>query len=58
MNEKVRDEINNAFNFLSALPVSGDGVDVMYLVRSCLRRAMKAMEEENQENPEAVKDGG
>ena len=53
MNEKARTEVINAFNALTALPVSGDGVDLMYVVRGCLRRAIAALEEDQG----AAKDG-
>ena len=37
----ARNEINNAYNLLAALPVRGDAVDVVAACRMALRRALE-----------------
>ena len=39
----ARNEINNAYNLLAALPVRGDAVDVVAACRMALRRALELM---------------
>ena len=39
----ARNEINNAYNLLAALPVWGDAVDVVAACRMALRRALELM---------------
>ena len=41
----LQKQIDQAFKFLSAIPVSGDGVELMAAVREHLRKAFKLAEE-------------
>lgn len=50
MSEKKNDlktELDAAFNLISALPVSGDGVDIMAAARDHLRTAYKLTEDKD-----------
>ena len=52
--DEIKTEINEAFSLLSRLSVSGDTVDLMAVVRSKLKRAVRMID--NLENGET--DGG
>lgn len=42
--EKLKNHLDKAFQYISKLPVSGDAVDLMALVRVELRSAWKEVE--------------
>ena len=50
--DNIRKEINEAYKMLSAIPVSGEGVDLMALAREHLRRAYQLTDETNDEEGE------
>lgn len=45
----VQKELDQAYKLLSAIPVQGDSVDVMYAVRERLRKAFALAEDEEGE---------
>lgn len=45
----VQNELERAVQILSAIPVSGDGVDFMAAAKQCLRRAIKLCKQIPQE---------
>lgn len=51
---ELQKELDKAFAILSTIPVSGDNVDRMMMVRECLRKAFKLA---GPEETEAQKDG-
>lgn len=49
MNE-LQNEIDQAFRLLTALPVSGDGVEIMAGAKEHLRKAYRLVEEKGEKN--------
>lgn len=46
----VQNELERAMQILSAIPVSGDGVDFMAAAKQCLRRAVELCKSAPQED--------
>lgn len=46
---KLQEELDKAFKFVSAIPVSGDGVELMAAAREHLRNAFKLADSEKEE---------
>ena len=44
--DKIKKLLENAYNLISTVPVTGDGVERMAVARQNLREAFKLMEEE------------
>lgn len=54
----IQNEIKQVFDTLSAVPVSGDNVDLMAIARAHLRKAYKLAESAEQAKKEDTDDGG
>ena len=52
--EKLKNHLDKAFQYISKLPVTGDAVDLMALVRMELRSAWKEVEKLTEQEDKAV----
>lgn len=55
--EELRNELKAAYDMASAIPVTGDSVELMAAAKEHLRRAFKLAEECRQEKDEHTKEG-
>ena len=59
--KKIKQHLEEAFQLVSSIPVKGDSVDVMAVVRNNLRVAYRLLDEkkepEKEENEEVSADG-
>lgn len=46
--DEIKKELNNAYRMLSAIPVSGDAVDVMAAVKACIRGIYQKLDEKEE----------
>ena len=55
--DELQKTINEAFSYISAIPVTGDSVELMAAAKDALRRAYKLSEDKPEEAPKE-KDNG
>ena len=55
--KEIKQHLEEAFQLISSIPVKGDAVDVMAVVRSDIRAAYRLLEEKEKPVKEGAEDG-
>ena len=55
--KEIKQHLEEAFQLVSSIPVKGDAVDVMAVVRSDIRAAYRLLEEQEKSVKEGTEDG-